>query len=147
MVLQAHRESGIKLNPKKTFLFRSKVEYFGYDVSTAGIKLIPSYIGKVVNWLQPAIGRYLVGFLGFTNYYHGFLTDFAKMTAGLNAVKSKKITKWNENSVHCFSAVKTLYNQFPCQASPDFSVHSKHLFLFIFFSGGKSLLWSCIIVQ
>ena len=42
LVLQAHRESGIKLNPEKRCLFRSKVEYLGYEVSTEGIKLIPS---------------------------------------------------------------------------------------------------------
>ena len=68
-------------------------------------------------------------FLGFTNYYREFLLDFVKMTAGLNAVKAKKIIEWNENQVHCFNSVKTIFTQAPCQASPDFSVHSK---LFIF---------------
>ena len=45
----------------------------------------------------------MAAFLGFTNYYHELLPDFAKMTAGLNAVKSKKIINWNENLVHCFN--------------------------------------------
>ena len=91
LVLKAHRESGIKLNPEKTCLFKSKVEYLGYEVSTAGIKLIPSYIDKVVNWPQPATGRDLAAILRFTNYYCDLLPDLAKMTAGLNTVKSKKI--------------------------------------------------------
>ena len=65
LVLQAHRESGIKLNPEKTFLFRSKVEYLGYEVCTTGIELIPSYIDKVVNWPQPSTGRELAPFFGF----------------------------------------------------------------------------------
>ena len=73
-------------------------------------------------------------FLGFTNYYHEFLPDFAKMTACLNAVKSKKIIDWTENLVHCFKVVKTMFTQAPCQASPDFSVHSKHFILTIDFS-------------
>ena len=34
LVLQTHRASGIKLNLEKTCLFRSKVEYLGYEVST-----------------------------------------------------------------------------------------------------------------
>ena len=76
-------------------MFRSTVEYLGYEVSTEGIKLIPSYVDKVVNWPQPATGRDLEAFLGFTNYYRKFLTDFANMTTGLNAVKSKKIIGWN----------------------------------------------------
>ena len=44
LVLQAHRAAGIKLNLEKTCLFQSTVEYLGYEVFTAGIKLIPSYV-------------------------------------------------------------------------------------------------------
>ena len=113
LVLQAHKESGIKLNPEKTCLFRSEVEYLGYEVSTEGIKLVPSYIDKAVNWWHPTTGRDLAAFLGFTNYYHEFLPAFGKMTSGLNAVKSKKIIEWNENLVHCFNAVKTMFTKAP----------------------------------
>ena len=73
---------------------------------------------------ESVVCRELVVFLGFTNYYREFLLDFVKMTAGLNAVKAKKIIEWNENQVHCFNSVKTIFTQAPCQASPDFSVHS-----------------------
>ena len=78
LVLQAHRASGIKINPEKTCLFRLTVEYLGYEVSTEGIKLIPSYVDKVINWPQPATGRDLAAFLGFTNYYREFLPDLQK---------------------------------------------------------------------
>ena len=54
------------------------MEYLGYEVSTAGIKLIPSYVDKVINWPQPNTGKDLAAFLGFTNYYREFLTDCAK---------------------------------------------------------------------
>ena len=91
LILQAHSKSGIKRKLEKTCLFRSKVEYLGYEVSTTEIKLIPSYIGKVVNWLQPYTRRDLELFLGFLNYYSEFLPDFAKITVGLYAVKSKNI--------------------------------------------------------
>ena len=57
LVFQDHRESGIKLNPDKTCLFRSRVEYLGYEVSKEGIKLIPSYVDKVLNWPTPKTGR------------------------------------------------------------------------------------------
>ena len=76
--MQAHRAFGIKLNPEKTFLFRLKVEYLGYEVSTEGIKLIPSHVDKVINWPQPTTGRDLAVFLGFTNYYCEFLPGFQK---------------------------------------------------------------------
>ena len=56
------------------------------------------------------------------------------MTAGLNALKSKKIIEWTENVVHCFNAAKTMFTQAPCWANPDFSVHSKPFILTIDFS-------------
>ena len=76
----------------------------------------------------------MASFLGFTNYYLKFLPDFAKMTAGLNAVKSKKVIEWTENLVHCFDAENTMFAQAPCRASPDFSVNSKPFILTIDFS-------------
>ena len=57
LVLEAHRAAGIKLNPEKTCLFQKKVEYLGYEVSTEGIRLIPSYVDKVVNWPKPQQGK------------------------------------------------------------------------------------------
>ena len=60
--------------------------------------------------------------MGFTNYYHKFLVDFAKRTAGLNAVKSKKSIEWTEELVNDFNVVKEMFAQAPCPASPDFSV-------------------------
>ena len=38
LVFQAHRESGIKLNADKTFVFRQEVEYLGLLVSKNRIK-------------------------------------------------------------------------------------------------------------
>ena len=87
----------------------------------------------MVNWPQPATGRDLAAFLGFNNYYPEFLPDLAKMTAGLNAVQSKKIIEWNKYLVHCFNAVKTMFTQAPCRASPDFAVNSKPFILTIDF--------------
>ena len=57
------------------------------EVSTAGIKLIPSYIDKVVSWPQPTTRRDLALFWGFSNDYHEFLPDLAKSKDGSNAVK------------------------------------------------------------
>ena len=44
----------------------------------AGIKLIPSYIDKMVNWPQTATGRDMAEFLVFTNYYHESLQILQK---------------------------------------------------------------------
>ena len=110
LVLEAHRAAGIKLNPEKTCLFQTTVEYLGYQISTEGIKLIPSYVDKVVNWPRPQTGKELAAFLGFTNYYREFLTDFAKKTASLNALKSKKFIEWTDELTQDFDEIKENYS-------------------------------------
>ena len=92
--------------------------------------MIPSYVDKVINWPQPATGKDLAAFLGFTKYYCEFLVDFAKRTAGLNKLKSSKVL----NGPNDFNAVKEMFAQAPCSASPDFSVDSKPFILTIDFS-------------
>jgi len=41
LLFQAYRESGIKLNANKTFVFRKEVEYLGHMVSKNRIKQLP----------------------------------------------------------------------------------------------------------
>jgi len=134
LVLEANRAAGIKLNPEKTCLFQNSVEYLGYMISTEGIRLIPSYVDKVVNWPRPQTGKELAAFLGFTNYYREFLTDFAKKTAGLNELKSKKLIEWDDKLDKDFVDIKNMFSSAPCRASPDFSLHAKPFILTIAFS-------------
>ena len=68
LVFDAHREAGIKLNASKTHLFQEEVEYLGHVVNADGVKLIPSYVQKIVEWPLPQTGKELSAFLGFTNY-------------------------------------------------------------------------------
>ena len=88
LVFQAHQESGIKLNTDKTHLFRTEVEYLGHLINAEGIKLVPSYVQKLLDWLIPATGKELSAFLGFAGYYREFLPGYAHITANLNEVKN-----------------------------------------------------------
>ena len=49
-------------------------------------------------------------------------------------MKSKIIIEWTEELVNDFNAVKNMFAQAPCRASPDFSVDSKPFILTIDFS-------------
>ncbi len=53
LVFDAHKEAGIRLNASKTHLFQEEVEYLGHLVNAEGIKLIPSYVQKIVEWPLP----------------------------------------------------------------------------------------------
>ena len=43
-VVLAHTAAGIKMQPCKTKLFQSKVEYLGHKISKGGVSMIPEYI-------------------------------------------------------------------------------------------------------
>ena len=43
----AHAAAGIKIQPCKTKLFLSAVEYLGHKISKGGVSMIPEYILKI----------------------------------------------------------------------------------------------------
>ena len=43
-VVRAHAVAGIKIQPCKTKLFQSEVEYLGHRISKGGISKIPEYV-------------------------------------------------------------------------------------------------------
>ena len=72
-VVLAHEAGGIKIQPYKSKLFQSKVEYLnlnlGHKISKGGVKMIPEYVLKVTNWPVLMSGKEVVTFLGFARYY------------------------------------------------------------------------------
>ena len=64
-VLDMHRHAGIKLNAKKTHLFKSEVDYLGFRVNYDGIGMKDSYVERIVNWPTPTSGKQLSSLLGF----------------------------------------------------------------------------------
>ena len=112
LVFQAHQEAGIKLNAKKTFLFRTEVEYLGHSISQEGIKLL--YVQKIVDWPTQTTGKELFTFLGLAGYYREFLPGFAHVTANLNEVKNKRSITWTEDMINNFNTLKQMFLAAPC---------------------------------
>ena len=46
-VVRAHAAGGIKIQPCKTKLFQSEVEYLGHKISKGGVSMIPEYVQKI----------------------------------------------------------------------------------------------------
>ena len=64
-VFSAHKVAGIRLNASKTHLFQEEVEYLGHLISSGGIKLIPSYVQKIIDHgCSPKLGKNYLHFLG-----------------------------------------------------------------------------------
>ena len=64
-VVLAHALTGIKIQPRKTKLFQSEVEYLGYKISKRAISMIPEYVQKIKDWPVLKTGKEVATFLGF----------------------------------------------------------------------------------
>ena len=62
-VVLAHAATGIKIQPSKTKLFQSKVEYLGHRISKEGVSMVPKYVQKIKEWPVIKTGREVATFL------------------------------------------------------------------------------------
>ena len=72
-VVLTHAAAGIKIQPCKTKLFQSEVEYYGHKISKGGVSMIPEYIQKITYWPVLKTGKEVATFLGFLGYYRTFI--------------------------------------------------------------------------
>ena len=55
--VEAHLKAGIKIQPCKTMLFRTEMEYLGHRVSPQGVEMVPDYVNKIQEWSVPTSGK------------------------------------------------------------------------------------------
>ena len=104
------RETGIKFKPSKTHLFWEEIDYLGHNITLASIKMLDSYIEKIVKWPKSTTGKELVSFLGLTGYYRGSIRDYARTTAELNSQKKEKLVNWTLELSEKFEALKSQFS-------------------------------------
>jgi dUTPase len=131
-------DAGLKLSPKKCFLFQDKVKYVGHVVSSQGIETDPEKITKISNWPTPKNVDEVRTFLGFTSYYRRFVKSFASIAKPLNQLltgsKKKKhfrksVTRtqesgkweWGERQQSAFDSLKQVLTSPPILAYPEYT--------------------------
>lgn len=120
-VVQVHTKCGMKLKLSKCKLFATEVEYLGHLVSEKGIRMIPSYVERVLQWPRPKDGAELRSFLGFAGYYRTFIKDFADLTADMNKFRMTKQTIiWTAAMGEQFEKLKNAFATAPVRGYPDY---------------------------
>ena len=94
--VQAQAAAGIKIQPCKTKLFQSEVEYLGHKISKGGVLMIPVYMQKIKDWPVSQSGKELATFLEFVGYYRTFIPQYSALTNRLNRIKKAEKFLWNE---------------------------------------------------
>ena len=121
-MVQAHAAAGIKIQPCKTKLFQSEVEYLGHKISKGGVSMIPEYVQKIKDWPVPKSVKKVATFLGFAGYYCTIISQYSALTNRLNGIKKAEKFLWNEEIGRDFVELKRALPEGGIQAFPDFGV-------------------------
>lgn len=92
-VLQRLIDKELSCNPKKCAFHTDSVEFLGYIISKDGVSMCPERVEAIRNWVAPTNVSELRSFLGFCNFYRGFIKDYSPITTPLTSL-FKKDTAW-----------------------------------------------------
>lgn len=118
-VLLRLRTAGLKLSPKKCFLFQKRVTYLGHIVTPDGIQVDQSKIDAIKYWPVPVNIKQLRSFLGLCSYYRKFILNFAKVARPLNSMTENKPFLWTDECNTAFQQLKSKLMHSPVLAYPD----------------------------
>ena len=112
--------AGIKIQPCKTKVFQSEVEYLVHKISKWGVSMIPECVQKIKDWPVPKSGKELATFLGFAGYYCTLIPQYSALTNRLNGIKKAEKFSWNEEIGQGLVEFKRVFTDGRIQAFPDF---------------------------
>ena len=139
-VLDRLAAAGLKLKPKKCFLFRSEVWFLGHVVSPQGIQVNQEKTRAVTEWPTPTSVKEIQCFLGFCGYYRRFVPGFSLIAAPLYNLTKKNGKKtqsfqWDADCQQAFEELKRCMTNSPILAFPQYDHGSNEFFLDVDASG------------
>ena len=100
LVLQALRDARLYMNPEKTHLFCTEIDFLGHHISCRGIEADNKKADRIVNWPIPKSATETRSFLGLIRYLADFLPALAEYTGVLTELtmmaSKKKIPQWTD---------------------------------------------------
>jgi hypothetical protein len=83
-VLRKFHKTGLKLDIKKSEFALSEVKYLGFIISAGkGIEINSGKVEAIKKWEAPIIIKEVRSFIGFSNFYRGFIKNFSEIAASL----------------------------------------------------------------
>ncbi|XP_038075960.1 uncharacterized protein K02A2.6-like [Patiria miniata] len=112
--LEKVRESGLKLNRKKSVIGTDKLEYVGHVISAEGLSPSPARIQSVLEMPIPTNKHELETFLGMITYVSKFIPNLSEITAPLRQLTEKQIAwHWDEKHTKAVETLKHIITSAP----------------------------------
>ena len=113
------------VNPDKTHLFCTEIDFLGHHISTRGIEADNKKVDRILNWPQPKNASEVRGFLGLVRYIATFLPSLADHSGVLSELTTKESERnfppWVLKYQHAFDAIKTIVTSRDCLTTIDFT--------------------------
>ena len=126
-VLQAIKDSGMKLNPKKCEFAKKEIKFWGIVVSADGVKPDPAKVEALEHLEAPRTKEELRSFLCMMQSNAEFIANFAKISANLRELTRENIHfRWNDDHQETFN---TLLSAFKKDVSLRYFDTSQRIFI------------------
>ena len=99
-------ENNLKLNADKVELFKTRIDFLGFEVHEGAVSPSTKKIEAVREWPRPMTGAQMMRFLGLCNFYRKFVDHFAETTRPLYDCGQMESIEWTPARVDAFEAIK-----------------------------------------
>lgn len=91
-VLDAFKEAGLTLKPKKCVFAATTVEFLGYELSAEGLKPGAPKMAAVRNYPRPTNAHECRRFIGLVSFFRHFVPKFASIARPITELTKKQTT-------------------------------------------------------
>ena len=121
-VLQHMTKLDLHLKLEKCKFATDEVKYPGMIVRPGQLAMDPGKLDGIASWPTPMKVKDICSFLGFTNFYWWFITDYSNVACPLINLTKKNLTwNWSPSCQTAFNTLKRLFLSKPVLHLPDLS--------------------------
>ena len=109
-VLRRLQFNDLYTKAEKYFFEKSSIKHLGVIISENKVQMDEEKLSEVLEWPVPTKVKQVQAFLGFANFYHRFIENFAKISKPLSDLTKKDCTwNWGIEQQNAFEALKKAF--------------------------------------
>ena len=117
-VLGRLQKHGLAVSPEKCVWKTHDVEFLGYRIGRNGVSMSQDKVEAVLSWTRPTSVKEIQSFLGFANFYRGFIRDYSRVARPMTELTKKKSGswEWTPDAEAAFEELKRRFTSAPILA-------------------------------
>jgi len=119
-VLKGLQFNNLYTKAEKCFFEQSSIKYLSVIILENKVQIDEKKLSGVLEWPVPTKVKQVQAFLGFANFYHRFIENFAKISKPLSDLTKKNSTwTWGIEQQNAFEALKKAFTTAPVLRIPN----------------------------